>query len=48
MALVRCDRRATERDEAAIARWRAEEWPRIKGALERGAWLCFPTSPASR
>ncbi len=24
-------RRATERDEEAIARWRAEEWPRIKG-----------------
>ena len=24
-------RRATERDENEIARWRAEEWPRIKG-----------------
>jgi transposase len=24
-------RRASERDEEAIARWRAEEWPRIKG-----------------
>jgi transposase len=24
-------RRATERDEAEIARWRNEEWPRIKG-----------------
>jgi transposase len=24
-------RRASERDEADIARWRAEEWPRIKG-----------------
>ena len=24
-------RRAAERDEDAIARWRAEEWPRIKG-----------------
>src|SRR5688572_182347 len=24
-------RRAAERDEAEIARWRAEEWPRIKG-----------------
>jgi transposase len=24
-------RRASERDEAAIARWRAEDWPRIKG-----------------
>src|SRR5207247_6167794 len=27
----RPDRRAAERDEAEIARWRAEEWPRIKG-----------------
>ena len=24
-------RRAAERDDAAVARWRAEEWPRIKG-----------------
>jgi hypothetical protein len=24
-------RRAAERDEAEIARWRTEEWPRIKG-----------------
>jgi transposase len=24
-------RRAAERDEDAIARWRAEDWPRIKG-----------------
>jgi transposase len=24
-------RRASERDEDAIARWRAQEWPRIKG-----------------
>jgi transposase len=24
-------RRASERDEAEIARWRAQEWPRIKG-----------------
>jgi winged helix-turn-helix protein len=27
-------RRAAERDEAEIARWRAEEWPRIKGGAE--------------
>src|SRR5512132_4709030 len=27
-------RRASERDEAAIARWRAQEWPRIKGGAE--------------
>ena len=30
-SLQRPARRATERDEAAIARWRAQEWPRIKG-----------------
>jgi transposase len=24
-------RRAAERDEAEIARWREQEWPRIKG-----------------
>jgi transposase len=30
-SLQRPARRATERDEAAIARWRAEEWPRVKG-----------------
>jgi transposase len=24
-------RRASERDDAEIARWRAQEWPRIKG-----------------
>ena len=29
-------RRAAERDEAEIARWRAEEWPRIKGGRQRG------------
>jgi Winged helix-turn helix len=34
-------RRARERDEAEIARWRTQDWPRIKGALRRGAWLCF-------
>jgi transposase len=30
-SLQRPARRASERDEAAIARWRAQEWPRIKG-----------------
>jgi transposase len=30
-SLQRPARRARERDEAAIARWRAQEWPRIKG-----------------
>jgi transposase len=39
-------RRAAERDEQEIARWRAEEWPRIKGALKQGAWLCLWMSPA--
>jgi transposase len=42
-------RRAIERDEAEIAHWRAEEWPRIK----RGRWSAargsaFWTSPAVR
>jgi transposase len=42
-------RRAAERDEEAIARWRAEEWPRIKGgrpSTARGSALS--TSPARR
>jgi transposase len=30
-SLQRPARRASERDEVEIARWRAEEWPRIKG-----------------
>jgi transposase len=30
-SLQRPARRASERDEAEIARWRATEWPRIKG-----------------
>ena len=33
-SLQRPARRASERDEAAIARWRATEWPRIKGGAE--------------
>jgi transposase len=33
-------RRAAERDEAEIARWRAEEWPRIKGGRQ-------PVAPGS-
>jgi transposase len=48
-SLQRPARRATERDEAEIARWRATEWPRVKGgrwSAARGSasW----TSPASR
>jgi transposase len=42
-------RRAAERDEQEIARWRAEEWPRIKGgrpSKARGSALS--TSPARR
>jgi transposase len=45
----RLARRASERDEAAIARWRAEDWPRIKrghSSAERGSALS--TSPARR
>jgi transposase len=30
-------RRAIQRDEAEIARWRIEEWPRIKGGRRSGA-----------
>jgi transposase len=30
------ERRAVERDEAAIARWKREEWPRIK--KRRSTW----------
>jgi len=40
-------RRARERDEAAIERWRREDWPRIKkrAAAEKLA-SCFSTKPA--
>ena len=42
-------RRAVERDEEAIARWRAEEWPRLKGGRSSGArGFASSTSPASR
>ena len=35
-------RRAAERDEEKIARWREETWPVIKAtAADLGAWLCF-------
>jgi hypothetical protein len=35
-------RRAAERDEAAVAPWRQETWPVIKGAVAaQGAWLVF-------
>jgi transposase len=40
-------RRAAERDEQAIARWRAEDWPGSKGA-QQGAWICLSMSPARR
>src|SRR5215218_11216380 len=48
-SVQRPTRRALERDEAEIARWRAQEWPRIKGGRLSGtrgsaSW----TSPASR
>jgi transposase len=42
-------RRASERDEQAIARWRAEEWPRIKGGRSsEGRGSALSTSPARR
>jgi hypothetical protein len=34
-------RRAAERDEDAIAAWREETWPVIKGRRRTWAWLCF-------
>jgi Winged helix-turn helix len=34
-------RRAAERDEDQIARWREEAWPAIRAAADLGAWLCF-------
>ena len=35
-------RRAAERDEGKIARWREDTWPVIKGlAADLGAWLCW-------
>jgi hypothetical protein len=48
-SVQRPTRRALERDEAEITRWRAQEWPRIKGGRLSGtrgsaSW----TSPASR
>jgi transposase len=40
-------RRASERDEAEIARWRAEEWPRIKkGRQSKARGSALSTSPA--
>jgi transposase len=40
-------RRAAERDETEIARWRTEEWPRIKGGRQSTAHgSASSTSPA--
>jgi transposase len=36
-SLQRPARRAAERDEVEIARWRAQEWPRIKGGRASAA-----------
>jgi hypothetical protein len=41
-SLQRPARKAVERNEAEIARWVAEEWPRIvQTPKTRRAWLCF-------
>ncbi len=40
------ERRAVERDEAAIARWKREEWPRVK-KTPRG-WVPTSSSPTKR
>jgi transposase len=48
-SLQRPARRATERDEAAIARWKRERWPKVKktpGSAARGS--SSKTSRASR
>jgi hypothetical protein len=39
--LQRPERRASERDEQAITRWMQQQWPRIKGARAKPAWLVF-------
>ena len=45
----RPSRRAAERDETEIARWRAEAWPRIKGGRPSTApGSASSTSPAVR
>jgi transposase len=42
-------RRARERDEAEIARWREQEWPRIKGGrITAAPGSASSTSPAVR
>ena len=46
-SLQRPRRRAAERDQAAVDRWLAEEWPRIKGARRRHAWVVFLDEAAS-
>ena len=41
--------RAAERDEQAVAAWRIERWPEIKGSPQISAHgSCSPTKPASR
>jgi len=40
------ERRAVERDEAAIARWKREAWPRVK-KTPRG-WAPISSSPTNR
>jgi hypothetical protein len=40
-SLQRPARKAVERDETAIARWVAQEWPRIKQTPKRAKPLCF-------
>lgn len=42
------ERRARERDERTIRRWREVEWPRIKKKpAAKAAGCCFSTNPAS-
>jgi Winged helix-turn helix len=34
--------RAAERDEAKVAEWREQTWPKVRSlATATGAWICF-------
>lgn len=40
-ALWKPERRALQRDEAVIAQWKRNAWPRLKNTARRGAHLVF-------
>jgi transposase len=48
LSLQKPARRANQRDEEAIKRWKQERWPELKkGRWRKGARLCSWTNPAS-